>query len=104
MALRFLLFFFIISACGLSPGFKKEPTSKNPKNMGLEQTGVSLRFYNLNKINTASFPKFDDLKKKAKEKLNKLSDDDKYYYTLGYGDAINYKIFSFNLSCFWNFS
>ena len=53
--------------------------------MGLAQTGVSLRFYNLNKINTASFPKFEDLKKKTKEKLNKLSDDDKYYYTLGYG-------------------
>ena len=89
MILRFLILFFIISSCGLSPGFKKEPTSKNPKKMGLEQTGVSLMFYNLNKINTASFPKFDDLKKKAKEKLNKLSDDDKYYYTLGRGDVIN---------------
>ena len=69
MILRFLILFFIISSCGLSPGFKKEPTSKNPKKMGLEQNGVSLMFYNLNKINTASFPRIEDLKKDAKEKL-----------------------------------
>ena len=89
MFLRFALLFIIITSCALSPGFKKEPTSKNPRKMGLEQTGVSLMFYNLNKINTASFPKFDDLKKKAKEKLKKLSADDTYYYTLGRGDVIN---------------
>ena len=48
MSLRFLLIFFIVSACALSPGFQKEPTSKNPKKMGLERNGVSLVFYNLN--------------------------------------------------------
>ena len=90
MLFRYLIIFFLIVGCSLSPGFKKEPTSKNPRKMGLEQTGVSLMFYNLNKINTASFPKFEDLKKKTKEKLKKLSDDDKYYYTLGYGDVINH--------------
>ena len=89
MILRFLTLFFIISSCALSPGFKKEPTSKNPKKMGLEQNGVTLMFYNLNKINTASFPRVEDLKKKAKKKLKELSVDDNYYYTLGYGDIIN---------------
>ena len=89
MILRFLCLFLIVSACTLSPGLKKEPKSKNPKKMGLEQNGVSLMFYNLNKINTASFPRVEDLKKKATEKLKKLSADDKYYYTLGYGDVIN---------------
>ena len=67
MIFRYLLILFIISSCALSPGFKKEPTSINPKKMGLEQTGVSLMFYNLNKINTASFPKFEDLKKMQKK-------------------------------------
>ena len=89
MILRFLCFFLIVSACALSPGFKKEPTSKSPKKMGLEQNGVSLMFYNLNKINTAGLPRIEDLKKKSKEKLKELSDDDEYYYTLGYGDVIN---------------
>ena len=89
MIFRFLLIFLIISACTLSPGFKKEPTSKNPKKIGLEQTGVTLMFYNLNKINTASFPRIEDLKKKSKQKLKELSADDNYYYTLGYGDIIN---------------
>ena len=62
MILRFLILFFIISSCSLSPGFKKEPTSKSPKKMGLEQNGVSLMFYNLNKIN--------DKKKKYIIKIN----------------------------------
>ena len=61
MILRFLILFFIISSCGLSPGFKKEPTSRDPKKMGLEQNGVSLMFYNLNKINTASLPRIKDI-------------------------------------------
>ena len=67
MILRFLIFFFIISSCALSPGFKKEPTSKNPKKMGLEQNGVSLMFYDLNKINTAGLPRIEDLKKSQKK-------------------------------------
>jgi len=45
MILRFLLVFFIISACALSPGFKKEPNSKNPKRIGLKQNGVTLFFH-----------------------------------------------------------
>ena len=89
MFLRFALLFIIITSCALSPGFKKEPTSKNAKKMGLEQNGVSLMFYNLNKINTASLPRIEDLKKKAKEKIKELTVTDEYYYTLGYGDVIN---------------
>jgi polysaccharide export outer membrane protein len=89
MFLRIALLFIIITSCGLSPGFKKEPTSKNPKKIGLEQTGVSLMFYDLNKINAAGLPRIEDLKKKAEDKLKELSADDKYYYTLGYGDVIN---------------
>ena len=66
MFLRIALLFIIITSCGLSPGFKKEPTSKNPKKMGLEQTGVSLMFYDLNKINAADLPRIEDLKKRQK--------------------------------------
>ena len=72
MHLRYLLIFLIISACSLSPGFKKEPKSKNPKKMGLEQNGVSLVFYNLNKMNTASLPRVEDLKKKVKRKIKRI--------------------------------
>lgn len=89
MVLRFILLFFIISACALSPGFKKEPDSKNPKRMGLEQNGVSLTFYNLNKMNPSALPRIKDIKKKSKEKIKELMADNKYYYTLGYGDVIN---------------
>ena len=89
MVLRFLLFFLIISACSLSPGFKQEPTSKSPKKMGLEQNGVSLTFYNLNKINASSLPRIKDIKKESEKKIKELMADDKYYYTLGYGDVIN---------------
>ena len=63
MNFKFLLIFLIISACALSPGFKKEPSSKNPKKMGLQQNGVSLMFYNLNKINASSLPRIKDIKK-----------------------------------------
>ena len=79
MGLRFLILFFIISSCGLSPGFQKEPTSKNPKKIGLEQNGVSLTFYNLNKMNIATLPKVEDVQKKSQTKLSKLIKDDKYY-------------------------
>ena len=67
MIFRYLLFFFIISACALSPGFKKEPTSKNPKKIGLEQNGVTLKFYNLNKMNVTSLPKVEDVQKKSQK-------------------------------------
>ena len=89
MFFRYFIIFFIISSCALSPGFKTEPTSKNPKRMGLKQNGVTLMFYNLNKINTASLPRIEDIKKKAIDKLEDLKSDDVYYYTLGYGDVIN---------------
>ena len=89
MILRFLLLFFIISACALSPGFKKEPTSKNPKKMGLKQNGVTLFFHNINKMNLSALPRIEDIQKKSKDNLNKLMADDTYYYTIGYGDIIN---------------
>ena len=45
MTLRFvLLFFFIISACVVSPGFKKEPSSKNPKRLGYKDEKGKLFF------------------------------------------------------------
>jgi len=64
MFLRIALLFIFITSCGLSPGFQQEPTSKNPKNIGLKQNGVSLMFYNLNKMNIASLPKVEYIKKK----------------------------------------
>ena len=64
MFLRIILIFLFISACTNSTGFKSEPKSNNPKNIGLEQRGVTLNFHNINKINTASLPKFADIKKK----------------------------------------
>ena len=89
MIFRLLLFFFIVSACGIAPGFKEEPSSKNPKRMGLEQNGVTLAFYNINKMDAGVLPRIEDIKKKSKENLNELLTDDKYYYTLGFGDVIN---------------
>ena len=68
MFLRFVLLFIIITSCALSPGFKKEPSSKNPKRMGLKQNGVSLAFYNLNKMNASSLPRIKDIKKNLKKK------------------------------------
>ena len=62
--ITFLFIFVIISSCTNSTGFKSEPRGTSPKKIGLEQTGVTLDFYNLNKINTASLPKFEDIKKK----------------------------------------
>ena len=76
MILRFLIFFFIISSCALSPGFKKEPTSKNPKKMGLEQNGVTLMFHNLNKMNPDVLPRIEDIQKKSKDNLKELMADD----------------------------
>ena len=89
MTLRFLLIFFIISACAIAPGFKKEPSSKNPKKMGLKQNGVSLKFYNLNKMNPTVLPRIEDIQKKSQKELKELISNDTYYYTLGYGDVIN---------------
>ena len=48
MFFRYLLLFFVILACSNSTGFKQEPSNKDAKNLGLEQNGVTLKFYNLN--------------------------------------------------------
>ena len=92
MIFRYLLILFIISSCGLSPGFQKEPISKNPKEIGLEQNGVTLIFHNLNKMNVASLPRVEDVQKKSQKKLSKLIKNDKYYYSIGSGDVINISI------------
>ena len=89
MYLKVILLFMFVIGCTLSPGFKKEPTSKNPKSMGLKQTGVELYFHDLNKINPSSFAKMEDIKKESQKSLQELVSEDIYYYTLGYGDVIN---------------
>ena len=78
MILRFLLIFFVISACVFSPGFKKEPSSKNPKRLGLEQNGVTLFFHNINKMNLGALPSIGDIQKKSQENTIKTKDFDKW--------------------------
>ena len=92
MFLRFAPLFIFITSCALSPGFQQEPTSKNPKEIGLQRNGVSLVFYNLNKMNVAALPKVEDVQKKTQKKLSKLINNDKYYYSIGSGDIINISI------------
>jgi len=94
MLFRFVLlsFFIIISACTNSTGFKQEPTSKDAKKLGLEQNGVTLKFYSLNKINTSALPRIEQIKKQTDQKLTELIKDNKYYYSLGAGDVINIAI------------
>ena len=92
MIFRYLLILFFISSCGLTPGFKKEPTSKNPKSIGLKQNGVALKFYDLNKMNVSALPRIEDVQKKSQEILNQLTKNDKYYYLIGAGDIINISI------------
>tara|TARA_B110000196_G_scaffold297032_1_gene287813 strand:- start:570 stop:1670 length:1101 start_codon:yes stop_codon:yes gene_type:complete len=92
MFFRFVLVFIIITSCGLSTGFQKEPLSKNPKEIGLEQNGVTLKFYDLNKMNASSLPRIEDVQKKSQKKLDKLIENNKYYYSLGAGDIINIAI------------
>ena len=87
----FLIFSFLIS-CTNSTGFKSEPKSNDPKKIGLGQTGVTLKFHDLNKINTASLPKFEDIKKVKDKKLGELISENKYYYSIGSGDVINISI------------
>ena len=87
-----LISFILFSACSNSTGFKSEPKSSNPKKIGLEQRGVTLKFHNLNKINTASLPKFEEIKKNKNEKIIKLMQENEYYYTIGAGDVINVSI------------
>ena len=51
-----------------------------------------MKFHNLNKINTSSLPKFEDIKKDKDKKLTKLMEENKYYYSIGPGDVINVSI------------
>jgi polysaccharide biosynthesis/export protein len=92
MLLRIILLFLFVSGCNNSTGFKSEPIGTNPKNIGIEQTGVTLNFFNLNKINTSSLPKFEEIKKKKDSKLTELIGENKYYYSIGAGDVINISI------------
>ncbi|MDC3231784.1 polysaccharide biosynthesis/export family protein [Candidatus Pelagibacter sp.] len=93
MNLKILFLFLLITSCTNSTGFKSEPNkTNNPKKIGLEQRGVTLKFHDLNKMNTASLPKFDDIKIKENKKLNKLVEENKYYYSIGPGDVINISI------------
>ena len=72
-----LLFVFVIfSSCTNSTGFKSEPKPGNnsvsirgfnkSKVGGLERNGVALKFHNINKMNTALYPRFDNIKKKKR--------------------------------------
>ena len=77
--IRVIFFFLLISSCTNSTGFKSEPKGSDPKKMGIKQRGVALKFYDLNKINTASLPKFEDIQKKQDKKLTQLIGENKYY-------------------------
>tara|TARA_B100001057_G_scaffold481828_1_gene556325 strand:+ start:1508 stop:2659 length:1152 start_codon:yes stop_codon:yes gene_type:complete len=90
--LTLFLIFSLMIGCTNSTGFKSEPKSKDPKKIGLGQTGVTLKFHNLNKINTATLPKFEDIKKVKDKKLGELMDKNEYYYSIGSGDVINISI------------
>ena len=92
MCFRFILIFLFVANCTNSAGFKSEPKSSSPKKIGLERNGVTLRFHNLNKINTASLPKFEEIKKNIDKKIVKLIEENKYYYSIGSGDVINIAI------------
>ena len=69
MYFRAIFIFLFICGCTNSTGFKGEPKNNDPKKIGLEERGVTLKFHNLNKINTASLPKFEDIKKKRIKNL-----------------------------------
>ena len=92
MHLKIIFIFLFIVGCSNSTGFKGEPKGSNPKKMGIKQRGVALKFYDLNKINTASLPKFEDIQKKQDKKLTQLIGENKYYYSIGAGDVINISI------------
>ncbi|MBT4958430.1 MAG: hypothetical protein HON33_00495, partial [Flavobacteriaceae bacterium] len=92
MFLRIILLFLLVVGCTNSTGFKGEPKGNDPKKIGIKQRGVTLKFYDLNKINTASLPKFEDIQKKQDKKLTQLISENKYYYSIGAGDVINISI------------
>ena len=92
MFLKIVLLFLLVAGCINSTGFKGEPKGNDPKKMGIKQRGVALKFYDLNTINTASLPKFEDIKKKQDKKLTQLIGENTYYYSIGAGDVINISI------------
>ena len=66
--LRIILIFIIVTSCALSPGFKNEPSgNKAVKNDALSRNGVTLHFYDINKMNVDALPRIDDIKKKTKK-------------------------------------
>ena len=89
MNLRLITPFLFISSCSNSTGFKSEPKPGNnsvsirgfnkPKVEGLERNGVALKFHNINKMNTALLPRFDDIKKKKDKNLSKLIKNNNIY-------------------------
>ena len=98
MSIRLILLLLFLSSCSNSTGFKSEPKPNNGVSIrgfnkskvgGLERNGVALKFYNINKMNTALLPRFDDIKKKKNKNLSKLVKNNKYYYSIGFGDFIN---------------
>ena len=90
---KLILLLLFLSGCLNSTGFKSEPKRGfKSKVGGLERNGVALKFYNINKMNTALLPRFDDIKKKKDQNLSKLMKDNKYYYSIGSGDVINIAI------------
>ena len=93
MHLRITLIFILVTSCALSPGFKNEPSSnKAVKNDSLRRNGVTLQFYDINKMNVDALPRIDDIKKKTKKDLQELTKDNEYDYTIGAGDVINISI------------
>ena len=40
-------------------------------------------------MNTALHPRFDNIKKRKDKNLSKLVKNNKYYYSIGFGDFIN---------------
>ena len=92
MIFRFFVILLFLSSCTNSTGFKSEPKGTDPKKIGLEQRGVTLKFHNLNKMNTVLLPKFEDIKKRKDKKLTGLIKENKYYYSIGSGDVINIAI------------
>ena len=68
MFLRIILVFIFITSCALSPGFKDEPSgNKAVKNDALRRNGVTLNFFDINKMNVDALPRIDDIKKKTKK-------------------------------------
>ena len=93
MYLRIILAFIFVTSCALSPGFQNEPSgNKAVKNDALRRNGVTLHFYDINKMNVDALPRIDDIKKKTKKDLQELTKNNEYDYKIGAGDVINISI------------